>query len=258
MSSILVQPNRPDEDLYPPLYHAHHCDYNADLPFWLDLARKQGSPILELGCGTGRVLLPLAMAGFTLYGLDLDPGMLGICRQEVPPSIAANVHTIQANISSFKIETRFPLILLPCNTFSTLAPLSRKSALACVYQHLSPEGLFAVSVPNPEILSQVEPSDHTEIEMSFPHPKTLNPVQVSYDLKRTDDTVSLDWHYDHLLPDGRVDRVTISTSHWLTTTAEYLKDFTQTGYTLEAIYGDFDYSPHSHNAPNLIILAKTS
>jgi SAM-dependent methyltransferase len=252
-----LHPSRSDESPYPILYHAHHRDYKSDLPFWLSLARKQGSPILELGCGTGRVLVPLATAGFTIYGLDLDPGMLEICCQGVPSPVAADVHTIQADLSSFKIETHFPLILLPCNTFSSLATEARKSTLACVYQHLSPEGLFAVSLPNPEILSQVDPSDHSEIEMTFPHPKTLNPVQVSYDINRTDHNVHIDWHYDQLLPDGQVDRVTVSTIHWLTTTTEYLNDFTQADFTVETLYGDFDYSPYSSNAPNLIILAKT-
>lgn len=250
------QPSRSDEAPYPILYHAHHRDYKADLPFWLGLARKQGSPILELGCGTGRVLIPLATAGYTLYGLDLDPGMLEVCRQGVPSAVADDVHTIQADLTSFKIETRFPLILLPCNTFSSLASEAQKSTLACVYQHLSPEGLFAVSLPNPEILSQVDPSDHSEIEMTFPHPKTLNPVQVSYELNRTDHNVHIDWYYDQLLPDGRTDRVTISTIHWLTTTTEYLDNFNQASYTVAKLYGDFDYSPYSSNAPNLIILAK--
>ena len=55
------------------LYHAHHSRNLEDLPFWQELARQQGSPILELGCGSGRVLLPLARAGYNVVGLEREP-----------------------------------------------------------------------------------------------------------------------------------------------------------------------------------------
>ena len=62
--------------MFPTLYHAHHGQYQEDLPFWLKLANQQGGPVLELGCGTGRVLLPLARGGFQTVGLDNDLEML--------------------------------------------------------------------------------------------------------------------------------------------------------------------------------------
>ena len=62
--------------MLPLLYHAHHNRYKEDLPFWLELAARHGDPVLELGCGSGRVLLALAQDGYQVYGLDNDPGML--------------------------------------------------------------------------------------------------------------------------------------------------------------------------------------
>ena len=59
--------------MFPQLYHAHHNRSLEDLPFWLELAAQAGDPILELGCGTGRVLIPLAQAGYHTIGLDNDP-----------------------------------------------------------------------------------------------------------------------------------------------------------------------------------------
>ena len=50
--------------MLPSVYHAHHNRHLEDLPFWLDLAAQTGDPLLELGCGTGRVLIPLAQAGY--------------------------------------------------------------------------------------------------------------------------------------------------------------------------------------------------
>ncbi len=60
------------DNLFPLFYHAQHQNYLEDLPFWLGLAATQGSPILELGCGSGRVLLPLALAGHRVLGIDND------------------------------------------------------------------------------------------------------------------------------------------------------------------------------------------
>ncbi len=256
IQSVSIQNHQPDKMLFPLLYHVHHKTFQSDIPFWLDLARRQGSPVLELGCGTGRVLIPLADAGYNVYGLDNDNDMLTFCRQRVSPRIQENVNLILADFTSFDIEIQFPLILMPCNTFSTLRESSRKSALASISKHLHPGGVFAVSVPNPAVLSRLETSEIPEMDMSFPHPATGNPVQVSYSTKRTDQNILLEWYYDQLLPNGHVNRLKISTLHWLTTKAEYLQEFTQSGYAIINTYGDFDYSPLKVDSPNLIIVAK--
>jgi len=251
-----IHNNQPDKTRFPPLYHAHHKTFMSDIPFWLDLARGQGSPILELGCGTGRVLIPLAEAGYTVYGLDIDLEMLKFCHQQLSPALTTKVNTILADLSSFYFKIQFPLILLPCNTYSTLRASSRKSALACIYGHLSPGGLFAVSVPNPAILSQLESTKNPEIETIFTHPTTGNPVQVSYRTRRTSQKALLEWYYDQLLTNGLVDRLQVSVQHGLTTKGEYLQEFTQVGYAVTATYGDFDYSPLKQDSPNLVIVAK--
>ena len=106
-------------NLFPLLYHTHHQHVTEDLPFWQSLARWQGDPILELGCGTGRVLLPLAEAGHTVYGIDNAPNMLSFLRQRIPPELEDHIHLFEADMTHFSIDERFRLILLPCNTYST-------------------------------------------------------------------------------------------------------------------------------------------
>jgi SAM-dependent methyltransferase len=255
MGGIRGQQKDAWKSTFPELYHARHQEYRDDIPFWLDLVRKQDSPFLELGCGTGRVMIPLVEAGYTGYGLDNDPNMLVYLHQQLTPTIQKNISTVLADMSSFQIKMLFPLIILPCNTFSTLDEDDRRSALHCIYQHLSTEGLFATSVPNPEILAHIESSDQTEIEMFFPHPRTMNPVQVSYSIERTEQNITLHWYYDHLLPDGKVERLMVSTSHYLTTTAQYRNEFANSGLLITEIYGDFNHSPHTSDSPNLIIIA---
>ncbi len=56
----------------PALFHLHHLKETEDIPFWFQLAEERGDPSLELGCGTGRLMIPLKQAGHQIVGLDID------------------------------------------------------------------------------------------------------------------------------------------------------------------------------------------
>lgn len=238
------------------LYHAHHAPHLEDLPFWLELARQQGSPILELGCGSGRILLPLARDGYTVAGLERDPDMLYTLREAMEPELADRVELIQGDMAAFALGRRFPLIILPCNTISTLSAAQRQATLACIHRHLQPEGLFAASLPNPAVLKRLPRRSEAEIEESFHHPLDGEPVQVSSAWERRDQSLTITWHYDHLLPDGRVERVSTQVSHTLAPVETYLAELEAAGLSIVECFGDFDRSPYSPQAPSLIFLAK--
>jgi len=241
--------------LLPLLYHAHHSLHTEDLPFWLDLADRTGSPILELGCGTGRVSLPLVQSGHSVVGLDLDRAMLETLQQNTPPSLADRVHLLQADLTDFHLAAAFHLVLLPCNTYSTLIRDQRIAALACIREHLKKGGLFAVSLPNPTLLMRLPSHSSPEVEEIFPHPLDGEPVQVSSGWKRSGRSFLLSWHYDHLLPDGRVERLSAQVRHVLASTQTYLDEFAQAGLQVIETYGDFDRSVYVPESPSLIIIA---
>src|SRR5512139_2330905 len=118
--------------MFPQLYHAHHNRYLEDIPFWLELAAQHGDPVLELGCGTGRVLLPLVRAGHRVVGLDNDLSMLHFLRSHLDTTLQPAPEVFVADLAAFRLAVRFPLIILPCNTFSTLSAEIRRVALQCV------------------------------------------------------------------------------------------------------------------------------
>ncbi|MBL7164656.1 MAG: class I SAM-dependent methyltransferase [Anaerolineales bacterium] len=242
----------------PMLYHTHHSlDANADdLSFWLAWAHQQGGPILELGCGTGRVLLPLAETGYTIFGLDCDRGMLDFLRERVPVSLCDRVVLMRGDLRSYRLAGRFPLILMPCNTYSTLTLTGRRIALNRARLHLTPEGVFIISMPNPNLLAELSEDGEFETESSFSHPKTGNPVQVSSQWEYVGEGMQFHWHYDHLLPNGRVERETITAFHHSQAPDEILDDFEEAGLEVLHIYGDFDRSLYEPESPNLIIVAK--
>lgn len=241
---------------YPPLYHAHHSRFREDLPFWLKLAARQGSPILELGCGSGRVLIPLAESGQRVIGLDRDPAMLSFLQARLPTEAKESVHLVQTDLTQFSLVLRFALILMPCNTLSTLASPERAKLLSLVRSHLLPQGLFAASIPNPVHLTKLPVGSSVEVEDTFVHPLSGNPVQVSSEWRKDRAWFLLRWHYDHLLPDGRVERLSVETRHTLTDMPTYCRELASAGLEVAEQYGDFDPSEYTPESPYWIFVAR--
>ena len=237
------------------LYHAHHSQDALDVPFWLGLAEEMGSPVLELGCGSGRVSLALAEAGHRMYGLDKDPGMLAFFRNQIERHSHSRIHLLQADLTRFHLNCKFPLIILPCNTYSTLTPDERQSTLRCVTRHLQPGGYFAVSLPNPAALLELPPRGEAELETVFPHPRDGEPVQVSSSWRRSGRQLIFEWHYDHLLPDGQVKRHSMHIRQNLTPVDAYREEFQHAGLKIAFVYGDYNRSSYTPHAPHLILEA---
>jgi SAM-dependent methyltransferase len=125
-----------------------------DLAFWLGLAHLFGGPILELACGTGRVSLALAKAGFQVTGIDNAAGMLQEAREKVKLD-APEPEWVEADMRTFELGNTFPLIILPANALSHLLHLRDfEACFAAIRKHLAPLGTFAfeVFVPKMELL----------------------------------------------------------------------------------------------------------
>jgi SAM-dependent methyltransferase len=237
------------------LYDAHHSRHIEDLDFWLGLAAEQEDPILELGCGSGRVLIPMAQAGYRVFGLDRDAAMLGVLRANLPPAVSSNVSIFQANLTAFWVSERFNLILLACNTYSTLSATDRASCLNVARKHLRPAGAFAASLPNPLLLSSLPERSAAEVEETFLDPHTGDPIQVSSSWERDQGHFNLFWHYDRLFPNGDVQRLTIKTRHELNPAQTYVQELQEAGFVSIETYGDFDRSEYDPSSPALILKA---
>jgi len=132
--------------------------------------------------------------------------------------------------------------------------------LSKAYNLLSPGGRFAASVPNPhqvkslyeELLANPDQGG-SDLETSFSHPETGNPVQVSSNLIAKEKSLGWDWIYDHLQPDGQVDRYIRSTEHYLTPLETYQQELIRVGFKDIRFQGDFDNSEYSENSPYLIL-----
>lgn len=240
--------------LFANLYDAHHQSHLEDLPFWLELAGHADGPILELGCGTGRILLPLLEKGYPAFGLDQDADMLAVLKEKSVSNMIP-VPILQADMTAFHFQQRFSLIILPCNTLSTLDNGGRLSMLNLVAYHLKSNGIFATSIPNPRLLVSLPSHVEPEIEESFPHPLDGTRVQVSSSWDHNDESFTLFWHYDHQLADGTHERIIASSQHMLTRSSQYIDEIEAAGLKLLHKYGDFKRHPFSYRSRDLIIIA---
>jgi SAM-dependent methyltransferase len=237
------------------LYHAHHKLYTEDLAFWQALAVQQAGLVLELGCGTGRIYQPLHQAGCSIFGLDLSQEMLSLLKSE-----QKDANIFQADLVQFNLDQKFNLIFLACNTWSIFSREERMQALKTIDRHLAPGGMFSISMPNPEILLDLEECDSVEQETTLVHPTTGNPVEVSSEWSiETEDSgqrlVTFIWHYDHLTPNGGLERVTHATRHWTAPAQTFIEEFENQGWQVKA-FGDFKKNPLALSSPYLILLGE--
>lgn len=127
------------------IWHDIECGgYAADLALWEELAESAEGPVLDLGCGTGRVALHLAARGHRVYGLDREPGMVAAFNEraaELPAGAEAG------DARDFRLDVEFGLVIAPMQLLQLFAGAGERIAcLTCTASHLRPGGVLAVAI----------------------------------------------------------------------------------------------------------------
>jgi len=256
---------RPAVKLYEDEWSAEIYDYQVksvgDLPFWQGLAESADGPALELACGTGRLLLPLARAGFCVTGLDASRFMLAVaCRKlaREDHEVRARCHLVEGNMSGFTFEEGFGLICIPARSFQILLTRDQqRSCLECCAHHLRPDGLLAIDVFNPRLDLLISPEGHHEGPNEFAGPGGASVVHESharYD--RASQALTADWWYVARDEEGAITR------HDYDLEMRYLFRFEMEwmleacGFEVEALYGNFDRSEFASDSPEMIFVAR--
>ena len=244
------------------LYDAVYADRD-DHAFWSALAPADGA-ILELACGTGRVLLPLAREGHEIVGLDLSVQMLDRCRAALaaePAEVRGRVRLVQADMTSFTLDRRFALITSPFRGFQHVTSVERQ--LACLgrcHAHLLPEGRLVLDLfnPDPALLYEHGSSDGEETAETVPWSggRTIRWWGRVTEYQRARQVNQCEMIYEIAEPGGAVRRLTerFPMRYLFRHEVEHL--LARTGFVVEALCGDYDRSPYGDDSPELIVVAR--
>src|SRR6266511_2832821 len=131
-----------------PLYAARQ-----DVAFYIEEAKATRGTVLEVGCGTGRILLPIARAGCDITGIDSSRQMLERCRTNLaaePAAVQGRVRLVLNEMSRFNLGATYPLIIAPFRVVQHLTTVDDQLRfLDVVARHLAPGGRFIFDVFNP-------------------------------------------------------------------------------------------------------------
>ena len=142
---------------YDAFYEANlpHSPVAGDIDFYIARAREQGTRVLELAVGTGRVAIPMAEAGFAVTGIDISPEMLAVAQRKADalPVGAGSLRLIQGSMVDFALDEIFDLALIPFRSFQhVIDPAAQRRTLKNIHAHLRPGGLLVIDLFDADLL----------------------------------------------------------------------------------------------------------
>ncbi len=246
-----------------PFYDLDVGRFREDLPFYRALADRTGDPILELGCGTGRVLLSLAEAGHRVTGVDLSAAMLARARarlREASAAVAERVELVHQDVRELSLAERgFRLAFWAINSFYHLETLEdQRRALSQVRDHLASGGLVVIDGfnPTPELLR--EGDGRPLLEGILEDPEEGGRI-LKWTAWQTDPALQIQdvlFLYERIRADGTSER------HALPFRLRYLHPgegrllLEDAGFVVEALYGDYDMGPFTAHSPRMILVGR--
>jgi len=262
--TIMISPHKEalmaDFDRFARFYDLDYEGFQEDLPLYAGFAERVGGPLLELGCGTGRLLLPLARAGYEITGVDMSTEMLKVARSKVEAAgLADRVTLVQADMRQLELELRFRLAFIAINSFMHLTTLDdQMTALRAWHRLIAPGGLLIIDVDNPDPQRLLEADGRMEFQGRWFDPDTG--ATVLKQLTRTADTARQIQHvlfiYDEVFPEGHVRRTLapFQARYLYRFEGELLLD--KAGFTPEQVYGSYDLASYEAASERMIFVAR--
>jgi SAM-dependent methyltransferase len=248
-------------DRFARFYDADYRHYQDDLDLILDLAEQTGDPILELGCGTGRVLVPLLEANHTVTGVDISPALLDLARAKTRITHHVTRITLQqADLRTFDLpEKSFAFAFCTSNTLMHLnTQADQRGVLRNAYRHLQPGGFLLIDLFNPDVARLHAVNGVMELADQWADPTTGAQV-IKWSVR------TIDWAeqqqetlfiYEEILPDGAVRRTACPFTIRFLWRGEAELLLQSAGFTVTEVWGDFEGAPYNTSSDHLILLAR--
>ncbi len=235
----------------------------ADIDFYVEEAIRSAGKVLEVACGTGRVLLPTARKGISITGIDRSPAMLERCRQMLAKenqAVRDLVRLEQMDMRDFDLDDRYALATIPFRPMQHMIGIDDQlGALRSIHRHLRPNGHLVFDVFNPDLArigagASDEKEDTPERELPDGRRiRRAGKVLATHKVEQTSD-IELIYYVTH--PDGRSESLVQSFPMRWFTRSEIEHMLERCGFGIKAVYGSFDRSALTDNSPEMIFVAE--
>lgn len=235
----------------------------GDSDLLLDFAREADGPVLELGCGDGRLLFPMARAGISVTGIDVAPGMLAAAnayREAEPEDVARRLEFVKADMCTANLGRTFSFAFCVFRSFNFVTTAEgQRAALTTARRHLKPGGRFLVSVfdPDPASLAPNLPRNVPRLAETHWHPVRKTSITVEVVEQELDPVTQVGkevWRFTEADADGLIVRreEEVLTMRWLYRwELRYLLELT--GFEVEAEYSDYFGTPPAHGREVVVV-----
>lgn len=245
-------------DRFARLYDLEHQGYQDDILLYQNLATRCDGPVLELGCGSGRVSVPLATAGLQVTGVDTSGEMLALAsRRAAKQGVGERVRFEQVDVRRMAFDSVFALVLFPLNGFLHLLTVDDQlDTLDSVHRALLPGGMFVVDVGNPHTVFTAQHDGQLLFRRHFvveEGGKGTSYAITDTDLAAQRQAVTL--LYDELRPDGVLRRTAVETVLRYVYHFEMVQLLERAGLTVDAVYGSYDLDPYETDSGIMLFVA---
>ena len=243
------------------LYDLEYDEWDEDSAFWQSFAARTGGPIVELGCGTARALVPLAQLGYAVTGIDSAQAMLDRAAErfqayDVP---AAQFRLVHAPMESAAVTPPARLVFSALNAFAHLTtPLRQTQALRSARSMLDREGLLILDLFNPLTQEYDERDRMVTLRNVLADPRTGAPIQQFeiWEVDRDTQVVQTTYLYDCLQADGSIRRVTSTFPMRYSYRYEIEARLAEAGFVVENVFGSYEADPFTGSEEKMIFVAR--
>lgn len=242
-----------------PFYDVEHAHFDEDLELYRNFADLSGSPLLELACGSGRLLVPLALEGFELTGVDNSPAMLNLAEQRLQEAgVAARCKLVLQDICALHLDKKFRLAFAALGSFAHITTRQQQQqALTAVRAHLIAGGRFILDISNADARNMEDLSGQMLHQGTWQRKDdSLLTHFVSPASSTTKHLLELTHFYDVHIQAGPVQRTVIKTHLYLFEYNEMELLLEKAGFVVKDVYGDYELDPFENDSPRMIFIAE--
>lgn len=248
-----------DYDLIAPFYDLEHAHFDEDVDVYLNFAELSGSPLLELACGSGRLLLPLAEAGFEVTGVDNSANMLNLAEQRLQRAgFAARCTLVRQDMCALDLDQKFRMAFIALGSFGhMITRKEQQQALGAIRNHLATGGRFILDISNADARYMEHLSGQVLHQGTW---QRDDGAFVSHFVSPASSTkthlLELTHFYDVHRQGMAVQRTISGTQLYLFERGEMELLIEQAGFIVKDIYGDFNMGAFALESPRMIFLAE--